>query len=367
MAPNDTGNLACSGNPITLPTATGATCAAALETRAHRFVLCSCESMNAPARVRTDAYDSRDAVMVIDEGAGAIGIGGNLVSSAEVRAGGAFYVAGAGGIDASSHIRSERSLRVGGPFTIRNDNADVGTDAYVNGNVTATGGEFRVSRTLHVPPGAVLTGVSAADTLNEAVSVPAPCDCSAGFVDAAGAIAAAAAANANTTINLSPTALATVTAPRRLELPCGVFHLDDIDADASITLVVHGRTLLAISGDVTVRAGLAVELDANAELDLLVAGGLTTRGGSSFGAAAAPARFRVWVAGTSSVTFDGAPAVSAVVHAPAAAVIATSGLPLSGSLLARSVMIGADSLLHYDEAILEAGTVCNEPPAPEVP
>jgi hypothetical protein len=48
-------------------------------------------------------------------------------------------------------------------------------------------------------------------------------------------------------------------------------------------------------------------------------------------------------------------------------VTAASGLPLWGSLLARSVSIGADTTLHYDRAILEAGTVCNEPAATIVP
>ena len=54
-------NPICSGlgAPIQLPTATGAACAAALATRGHRFALCSCESVSAPARIRTDSFDSR--------------------------------------------------------------------------------------------------------------------------------------------------------------------------------------------------------------------------------------------------------------------------------------------------------------------
>ena len=82
---------------------------------------------------------------------------------------------------------------------------------------------------------------------------------------------------------------------------------------------------------------------------------------------AAPARFRVWVAGGDSVTFDGAPSVYAVVHAPAAPVSAPAGLPLWGSLLARAISINADSMLHYDRAIFAAGSVCNEPEAVPVP
>jgi len=368
VSPNDTVtvNPACSGlgDPIALPTAAGSTCAAALATRGHRFALCSCETMNAPARVRTDAYDSRDP-LAFDETAAAIGIGGNLTSTAEVRAGGAFYVAGAGGIDASNHIRSSLSLRVGGPVTIHNDNGDIGTDAYINGNVT---GNVRVDGTLHVPAGAVLgAGVEAASVVNEAVSVPSPCDCSAGFVNVGAAVSAAATNNANAAIGLSPSALAAVSTTTMIDLPCGTFYVDKIYADAAVTVAVHGRTVLAVAGDVALHAAFSVVLDPSAELDLIVGGRLTTSGGGAFGAAGAAARFRAWIAGTSTISFDDAPAVHAVIHAPFAPVTAASGLPLSGSLLARSVSIGADSDLHYDRAILEAGTICNEPAASVVP
>jgi len=368
LPPNDTGttNPACSGlgDPIALPTATGPTCAAALATRGHRFALCSCESMNAPSRVRTDAYDSRDP-SVADEIAAAIGIGGNLTSTAEVRAGGAFYVAGAGGIDASNHIRSSQSLRVGGPVAIRNDNGDVDKDAYVAGNVT---GNLRVNGTLHVPAGAVLSGGPEASAIvNEPVSVPSPCDCSAGFVNVGAAVSAAATSNANAAIGLAPDALAAVKTPAMFDLPCGTFYVDKIYADAAVTIAVHGRTVLAVAGDVALHAAFSVVLDPSAELDLIVGGRLSTSGGGAFGAGGAAARFRAWIAGTSTISFDDAPAINAVVHAPFAPVTAASGLPLWGSLLARSVSIGADTTLHYDRAILEAGTVCNEPAATIVP
>ena len=352
------------GEPIQLPTATGAPCAAALAARGHRFALCSCDSVSAPARIRTDSFDSRTTPAFEETGA-AIGIGGDLVANAEVRAGGALHVAGAGGLRTSTQLRSAGSLRVGGPAMLSDQNVDVDTDAFVNGNVS---GRLRVGGTLHVPPGAQLTGgVEYAALVNEAIAVSPPCDCGAGFVDVAGAIAAAVATNADAAIGLPPTRLADVTTPTSIVLPCGVFYLTEIDAEAAVTLVVRGHTLLAIGGDVTVRAGLAVQLDPSAQLDVLVGGQLIATGGGSFGAAGATARFRVWVASTTTVLFDGAPAVSAVIHAPAAPVTAPGGLPLSGSLLARSVAIGADSDLHFDRAIREAGAICGDPAATAVP
>ena len=106
---------------------------------------------------------------------------------------------------------------------LSDENVDVGADAFVNGNVS---GRLRVNGTLHVPPGAQLTGgVEYTTLVNEAITVSPPCDCSAGFVDIAGAIAAAAATNADAAIGLQPTALADVTTPANIVLPCGVFYL----------------------------------------------------------------------------------------------------------------------------------------------
>jgi hypothetical protein len=367
VTPIDTGsNPACSGlgPPIVLPTNTGAPCAGALAASTHRFALCSCETMNAPARVRTDTYDSRNPA-VTDEIAAAIGIGGDLVASAEVRAGGALWVAGPNGISATNSIRSATSLHVGGPFWMRSDHADIGGDAYVNGNVM---GDVRISGTLHVPPGATVDGAGDIPVVDSSqpVTVASPCDCGAGVVDIAGAITAAVAHNADADIGLAPAALASVTTATSLTLPCGSFSLSTINATAPVTLIVHGRTLLAIDGDVTVRGGLAVQLDASAELDVLVGGNLIASGGGAFGAAGGAARFRVWIAGT-TIVFDNAPAVNAIIHAPSAWVNAASGLPLSGSLLARDISIGADSTLHFDRAVLEAGTVCGSSAAPIVP
>lgn len=364
------GNPACSGvgPPIVLPTSTGAPCAAALATRGHRYVLCSCEAMNAPARIRTGAFDSTNPTATDDVSA-AIGIGGDLNANAEVRAAGAIHVAGANGfgIRAWNQIRTNGTLRVGGPLAMYSDNATIGTDAFINGDIS--GGSVTIAQTLHVPPTATLSGdVRYAAIVRETVATPNPCDCSAGFVDVAPAIGAAAASNADAAIGLAPTALAVPGAtPPPIELFCGTYFLTSIEATAPVTLAVHGRALLAVAGNVTLGNAFTVTLDSSAELDLLVGGHLTTGSSAVLGAPGAPARFRIWIAGTSSVVFDGAPAVSAVVHAAAAAVTAPAGLPLSGSLLARSISIGADSMLTYDRAILAAGMTCGEPAAPYVP
>jgi hypothetical protein len=127
-----------------------------------------------------------------------------------------------------------------------------------------------------------------------------------------------------------------------------------------------------VQGDVNVQGGdLAVSLDAGAELDLVVGGWLLVSGGGTIGAPAAPARFRMWVAGTDaqSVVFNGQPTIAAVIHAPTTTVSATNGLTISGSLLTQSLFLGgtSQSYVHYDRAILKAGAACGEMPASVIP
>jgi hypothetical protein len=312
--PNDTGHQPrCSGlgDPIALPTPTGPTCAAALATRGHRFALCSCESMNAPSRVRTDAYDSRDP-SVADEIAAAIGIGGNLTSTAEVRAGGAFYVAGAGGdrrVEPQSLVAVAARGRPGGdPERQRRRRQGCVRRRQRHGNL-------RVNGTLHVPAGAVLSGGPEASAIvNEPVSVPSPCDCSAGFVNVAPPSAPPPPATRTRRSGSRPTRWRRSRTPAMFDLPAARFYVDKIYADAAVTIAVHGRTVLAVAGDVALHAAFSVVLDPSAELDLIVGGRLSTSGGGAFGAGGAAARFRAWIAGTSTISFDDAPAINAVVQ-----------------------------------------------------
>jgi len=358
--------LACSGagDPIRLATAAGPVCAAALEARGHRFVLCSCKALAASARIRTDAFDSRDA-SVQDERAAAIGVGGGLQSTAEVRAGGALYVAGSDGVRASDHVQTGGTLRVGGPLAMLSSMAEVAGDAFVAGDLTGT---VRVAGALHVPAAAAVGGdTEAASIVREAVTVGAPCDCGAGFVDLGATIAAAAASNGDAAAGLAPAALAAVSAATRLDLPCGALYLTSIGTSAAVTLAVHGHALLVVDGDVVLRGSLSVALDPSAELDLVIGGRLSASGGGALGSLAAPARFRIWIAGTSTIVLDDQPSVGAVIRAPQAALSASSGLSLRGSLLAASVDLRADSSLHFDRAILEAGVPCGEPAAAIVP
>jgi hypothetical protein len=359
------------GDPVRLPTASGPVCASALAARGGRFAFCSCSDLQVTAPIHTDSFDSTTSSPSIGGVGGigtvrttaAIGVDGVVGSSAEILAGGAFYATSV--IASTQHIETVRSLRSGGIVLINTD-AHVAGDAYL----TATfSGILRVDGILHLPPN---VGVDPASTipdssiLRESVSIPPPCDCDPSFVNLNAAVASAVAANDNGVVGLPMDALASLQSATGVNVTCGVYVLSSIDAAQSLIVAVRGRAQVVVTGDVVLRGGMIVSLDPGAELDLLIGGRLMVSGSGAVGSTA-PARFRIWVAGTDSVVFDGAPAVGATIRAPQAAVTASTGLRLSGGLVAGSVMAGGEVDLHFDEAILSVGASCGEPAGTSVP
>ncbi len=353
------------GSPIRLPAPAGPTCAPTLAQRAHRFALCLCDSLNTTVRINTDSFDSTGAAIQAPPPA-AVGINGDLQSSNVVQVIGSVYVAGAGGIMTSERVVALGSLRAAGPMrTPAPGLIDVAGDAFAGGDID---GVLLVGGTLHVDPRADTStaDISASAIVQEPVSVPPPCDCGPGFADIGAAIGTAVARNDNAVAGISPDRLAAVTASTVLDVPCGSYALTSIDAQQALFFAVHGRALVAVAGDVVLRAGFTVTLDPGAELDLLIGGRLLASGGNPIGSVTPP-RFRIWIAGSQSIVLDDDPTVGALIHAPQAVVTSSAGLELSGALLARSVAGGGTFNLHYDQATLSAGGACGEPAATAVP
>jgi len=348
-----------------LPAPAGPACAAALTSRHHRFAVCLCDTLNATSPLYTDFFDSTGAA-ISGQPPAAIGVNGDLQTSTVVQALGSIYVAGAGGVMSADRLVSLGSLRVSGPTrALSGGIVDVLQDAYVGGDLQ---GLIILGGTLHVAPGAstVLAQIYAEAVVREPVSVAAPCDCGQNAVYVAGAIDAATSVNDDASAGFAPDRLAAVTTSTLLDIPCGTYALSSIDTQSSLVLAVHGRALLAVAGDVVLRAGFTVTLDPGAELDLLVGGRLLTSGSNAIGSMT-PARFRIWVAGGQTVVFDDKPNVGAVVHAPGAQVTASSGLELSGALFAKTVTAGARVNVHFDQAVFSVGASCGERAATAVP
>jgi hypothetical protein len=363
----DAARVACSGlgAPVMLPAPAGSACASALTSRHHRFALCACDALNATFPLYTDFFDSSGAA-IVGQAPAAIGVNGDLQASTVVQALGSIYVAGAGGITSADRIVSIASMRVSGPTrALSGAVVNVAQDLYAGGDLE---GLFILGGTLHVDASAstALAQIYAESIVREPVSVAPPCDCGQIAVDVAGAIAAAVRVNDDASAGFALDRLAAVTTSTLFDIPCGTYALSSIDTRSSLVLSVHGRALLAVAGDVVLRAGFTVTLDPGAELDLLVGGRLLTSGSNAIGSMT-PARFRIWVAGSQTVVFDDKPNVGAVVHAPGAQVTASSGLELSGALFAKTVTAGARVNVHFDQAVFSVGASCGEPAATAVP
>jgi hypothetical protein len=350
---------------VTLPSSGGAACASALATRHHRFALCLCDSLNATSPIYTDSFDSSGAVIGPQPPA-AIGIDGDLQAGTVIQALGSVYVTGPSGVMSADRLVSLGSLRVSGPTrTPSGGVVDVAQDVYAGGDLE---GLIILGGTLHVAPGASTAAATiyAGNIVREPISITSPCDCGQNVVDIAGAVTTAMRVNDNASVGLATDRLTAVTTSTLLDVPCGTYALSSIDTRSALVLAVHGRALLAVAGDVMLRAGFTVTLDPGAELDLLVGGQLLTSGSNMIGSMT-PARFRIWVAGSQTVVFDDDPSVGAVIHAPGAPVTASSGLELSGALFARTVTTGARVNVHFDQAVFSVGASCGEPTAIAVP
>jgi hypothetical protein len=363
----DAAPVACSGlgPSVTLPSLVGSACTSALTTRHHRFALCLCDSLNATAPIYTDSFDSSGAVIGPQPPA-AIGIDGDLQTSTVIQALGSVYVTGPGGVMSADRLVSLGSLRVSGPTRSPSGGVvDIGEDVYAGGDLE---GFVILGGTLHLAPGASTAAATiyAGDIVREPVSIAAPCDCGQNAVGVAAGVAMAMRVNDNASVGLAADRLAAVTTSTVLDIPCGTYALSSIDTRDALVLAVHGRALVAVAGDVVLRAGFSVTLDPGAELDLLVGGRLLTSGSNMIGSMT-PARFRIWVAGSQTVVFDDDPSVGAVIHAPGAPVTASAGLELSGALFAKTITAGARVNVHFDQAVFSVGASCGEPTATAVP
>jgi hypothetical protein len=320
--------------------------------------------LNVTAAIYTDSLSSRPG-MTADPTSAAIGVNGNLTTmsgAAPISDRGSLYVAGAKGIVAHGHLDVGRSLQSAGALTLVTALAsNVNGDAYVGGDIS---GPLSIGGTLHVGPTATVgAAVNAADMTRQPIAVPPPCACGTP-VDLAGTIAGAMANNDNAAAQLSLDRLQGVTMPVTIDVPCGVFALSGISADANVTLLVHGRALLAVAGDIVVHGGFMVFADPGVSLDLVLGGALTTTGSSPVGASVGAA-LRLWVNGPGPIVFQDKTVMGAVIYAPAAALSAPRGIDMYGAILAGSVALGDQATLHFDEALLSNG--CGDPKVDPVP
>lgn len=342
---------------VSLPDA-GSVCTGLLAQTTFRWGLCSCDNIKLSASMVTDGFDSNLGVYRPGEAGGSVGTNGAFTSYATTTLGGSLWSFGPQGLTSTGKTDLRQELHLAGPLQ-NSAPFSVGLDALVNGDVTSTAA-MTVGQTLHVPTGAVVSSnVTSAMVARGPVLVPPPCDCGdAQIIPVAGVVAARQANNDNATIGLNHDALLNVSKSTRLDLPCGHYYLRGISANAQVTIAAHGRTILYIDGDVTSRGGLNIAADLGAELDVFIAGSVSSSAQLRLGNPGAPARTRIYLASTQSLTLSASVTLGAYLYAPRTPVVASALLEAFGGVVSGSYTASAGTTLHYDRAVLKLAQDC---------
>lgn len=337
-------------------------CSGRVAERSFRFAVCSCESIVASAEVFTDSFDSRRGAYSPPGGAGgSVGTNTDINSTARWDIGGSLWSSGPSGWSSSLPAVVGGELRLAGRLAV--DTAEVGGDAYVGGGVEANA--LRVDGTLTVPAGQDLNvGMpNIAATSRAPVDVPPPCGCApSDLVDIAGYVAFHANENDNATVRLSPDELGNVMSATELSLPCGRYYLDRVGTSAPLTIRAEGRVAVFVGGDLSVGDAFTVELAADAELDLFVAGNIVADDAPSLGDALAPARVRLYVGGDGTIQLGGGGTFAGNLYAPRAELVTAGDTEVFGALFVRRIAASGPLTVHYDTGVLRAGEDCEPPP-----
>lgn len=341
------------------------TCGGRVAARRFRYAVCTCDDYSASAPLTTDSFDSTRGPYTAGGRGGSVGVNGRVAAAAPLSLGGALW-AGGSGLQAGSggDVIAASDVRVRGPVeseaVVR-----VGRDAYFGARVQAR--ELVVTGTLTRAPGVVLdvSGSTQLGGEREApVDVPPPCECGVDeLLDVAELVRAQRDDHDNATIGLDPRALEGRTGARTLALPCGRYYLTNIGGTGALTLQLTGRVVLFVDGDVALDAPWVVELGADAELDLFVAGNVLSSSTIRFGSAEAPARARLYVGGRGTLQLGADAVFGGNLYAPRAELTTSGRVEVFGSLFVRRLAASGPLSVHYDTAVLDPKTAeCGAPP-----
>lgn len=353
-----------SGPPI-IVTGTGAKskqlCTGKMAQVAFRYALCTCQGVTASAQIKTDSFDHTKGPYTPGSAgkAASAGINGQLTNAAPLDIGGSLYVGSASGIALGSQITAGVDLHSAGPV-MGSGSLTVKVDAEVNGNLSCT--NLDIGGTLTIPTGKTVyvpNSRKVGKVKHGPVTVKAPCDCAKEHLyDVAGLVKTYATINDNAAIKLNPAKLQAYTSATTLQLPCGRFYLKGISGSGGLTINVTGRTALFVGGAVSASGGFKVTLGPKGELDLFVEGDLASSGTLALGSAAEPARVRVYVGGTGYVNLGAGATFAGNLYAPTATFQAAGNQEIFGSVFVKAINISGKMTVHYDQAILEAGSKC---------
>jgi len=320
--------------------------------------LCSCAGINATNVVFTDAYDSLAGPYEPGGIGGGIGANGAVATSNVVTVGGSLFTSAAGGYAATNEVDILGELHSGGNVSTNSD-MNVGFDAFVDGDIS---GNIDIGGTLHTA-GNVSGGVTYGALDTTAATVDPPCRCDE-QVPVGTIVSNYQVNNDNALINLQPDALINPPGKLYVELPCGIYYLDGITTNSELTIVATGRVALMIGGNVSLSNSFQMLPAPGAELDVFVAGQFTASGEMALGSPAYPALMRVYLGSSTGLNLSNNTDIGAFLYAAAGPVTLSNKFDMFGGLIAGSLSASNEVTIHYDRAVLQAGTDCpDDPPA----
>lgn len=360
------------------------------------YGLCTCNDVGVniiSSAFLIDAFDS--AVDPYQPG----GLGGSLGANGGVHTSSAFEVFGdlrtsAGqGLNVGGTTSVHQALHVGEALGLQSS-LDVTLDAYVGGPITGNAAST-IGGTLYTPSCASVPGsLSATACVDQAVTVPQPCDCSPASLlplDAIVSYYADPAHNWNSLIQLDQEALAGPGNPQALVLPCGIYYLTEIDPGNPITIYVEGHTAIIVGGSIEIGSSVTFMLSTTSTLDVIVGGTVHATAQFDVGSPAYPSKSRFYVAGTCGGdgaacstaadccslqcngtqcegNGDGGPAFSVFLtsntnlnggfYAPFGRFISTSNLEMFGALFLGWYDAESETSIHYDKNFIKEGADC---------
>ena len=333
-------------------------CVGEVAIRTFRHALCTCEDYVTSTRLDTDSFDSAIGPYTPGGTEAPVGIDGSLQTSDALAIGGDLTVSGVAGASLGADLGVAGDAAIGGDLGTAVDVA-VGGDARGAGRIDLA--TLDVTGTLTVPEGETIAGaVTAGATVRAPVAVEPPCACAPeDLVDIADFVSSHRTANENAEIDLAPGALSGYSGDTTLELPCGRYYLGPVHGSGTLTLRATGRVAILVDGDVTMLSPLVIELAGDdAELDLLIAGLLSSTNTITAGDPAHPARTRIYIGGDGRIDLAGGSILAANLYAPRAALALSGGATLHGSLFVRRLDQSAPVQIHYDVDVLNSAEGC---------
>ncbi|MEZ4382985.1 MAG: hypothetical protein R3A79_16785 [Nannocystaceae bacterium] len=321
------------------------TCTGDIGKKTFLFAACSCGDVTVNNSLITDSFEM---------GGGSVGTNGAYKATSKVDIEGSLWASGAissfNSHTVSEHLQCKSTVSASG-------SAAVGGDAYVEDSVSAPNKSLTIAGDLHIPAGKTHNAIVNGAVIVEDVAVKTPCDCD-DLLDIPGIIAAFAGVSDNLEMGIDPDALKNTAMAKTVDLPCGIYVLNEITANAAATLNILGRVVLVIPGEVHASGPLTVNLAEDAELDLFVGGSAYFANTIELGDPARPAATRAYFHG--QATFAGAFDVGANIYMPNAAFKANNAVEMWGALFVGSLDVAGPLVIHYDEDILDLEG-CDEP------